>query len=54
MKNNIPSIDVLKIGINAIQQMQEREERWDKTFQEMYNGTSVPDYFSIPLKLYLT
>ena len=44
----IPSIDVLKIGIEAIQDMMEKESRWDKTFQEMYNGTSVPDYFSTP------
>lgn len=44
----IPSIDVLKIGVTAIQEMMEKEDRWDKTFQEMYNGTSVPDYFSTP------
>ena len=47
-KKYIPSIDVLKIGVTAIQEMMEKEERWDKTFQEMYNGTSVPDYFSTP------
>lgn len=44
----IPSIDILKIGIEAIQDMIKKESRWDKTFQEMYNGTSVPDYFSTP------
>lgn len=45
----IPSIDVLKIGIEAIQDMQRLEEKWDKTFQEMYNGNSVPSYFDIPI-----
>lgn len=42
---NIPSIDVLKIGVEAIQKMTEKQEKWDKTFQEMYNGTSIPVYF---------
>lgn len=49
MSKQIPTIDVLKIGVEAIQKMQEQEARWDKTFQEMYNGNSVPDYFSIPM-----
>lgn len=49
MSKQIPTIDVLKIGVEAIQKMQEQETRWDKTFQEMYNGNSVPDYFNVPM-----
>ena len=49
MNKEIPPFELLKVGVEAIQKMQEKEERWDKTFQEMYNGTSVPDYFSEPM-----
>ena len=48
--NNLPSIEVLKIGVNAIQEMIKLEERWDKTFQEMYDGQAVPQYFNGPIK----
>ncbi len=47
---SVPSIDVLKIGIKAIQDMQKLEEKWDKTFQEMYDGHAVPQYFNIPMQ----
>ena len=51
MTNNvpIPSIDILKIGIVAIQHMQKLEKRWDKTFKEMYDGHGVPQYFNVPM-----
>lgn len=36
-----PSIEALKIGIKAIQEQDEKERRWEKTFDEMLNGRFI-------------
>lgn len=39
-----PSIDMLKIGISALKKNNKKVEKWQKTFDEMFNGHFVPTY----------
>ena len=39
-----PTIEPLKIGIAAIKKSHQERERWQKTFDEMFNGRFVPTY----------
>lgn len=41
MTIEIPSIEALKIGIKAIQEQDEKERRWEKTFNEMLDGRFI-------------
>lgn len=36
-----PSIEPLKIGIKAIQEQEEKERNWEKTFNEMLDGRFI-------------
>ena len=44
-----PTIEALKIGINAIKHSQQKQDKWQKTFNEMFNGhfvsTSLPSSY---------
>ena len=41
-----PTIEALKIGINAIKKSQKRQDNWQKTFNEMFDGHFVPTYYA--------
>ena len=41
-----PTIEALKIGINAIKHSQQKQDKWQKTFNEMFNGHFVPTYYN--------
>lgn len=41
-----PTIDLLKIGITALKKQYEKEEKWQKTFNEMFDGHLVPQFSS--------
>lgn len=48
-ENKYPSIDVLRTAVHALQKMDELENKWQPTFDEMFNGSwCIPSYFSIP------
>jgi len=48
-KKLYPSIEVLKIAINALKKMDTDEDRWQKTFDEMFNGSwCIPSYYDEP------
>lgn len=42
-----PTIEPLKIGIAAIKKSHRKMERWQKTFDEMFNGHFVPEYNNV-------
>lgn len=41
-----PTVDLLKIGITALKKQYEKEEKWQKTFNEMFDGHLVPQFSS--------
>lgn len=41
---NKPTIDLLKIGITALKKQRGKEESWQKTFNEMFDGHFVSQY----------
>ena len=41
MTYRVPNIEPLKIGIKAIQEQDEKERRWEKTFDEMLDGRFI-------------
>ena len=41
-----PTVDLLKIGITALKKQYEKEEKWKKTFNEMFDGHLVPQFSS--------
>lgn len=41
---NKPTIDLLKIGITALKKQRNKEDKWQKTFNEMFDGHFVPQY----------
>ena len=41
-----PTVDLLKIGITALKKQYEKEEKWQKTFKEMFDGHLVPQFSS--------
>lgn len=42
-----PTIEPLKIGVTAIKKAHQKMERWQKTFDEMFDGRFVPTYNDI-------
>ena len=36
-----PSIDILKIGLEALKEQSKKENRWSKTFHQMFDGLPV-------------
>lgn len=42
-----PTIEALKIGITAIKKSRRQMDRWQKTFDEMFDGRFVPTYNNI-------
>jgi hypothetical protein len=40
----IPTIDMLKIGLTALKKQRNKEDKWQKTFNEMFDGHFVPQY----------
>ena len=36
-----PSIEPLKIAIEALQEQEEKERKWEKTFNEMLDGQFI-------------
>lgn len=44
---NKTPIEPLKIGINAIKKSHKQQNKWQKTFDEMFNGHFVPTYSNI-------
>lgn len=48
-KKQYPSIEVLKTAVEALKKMDEDENRWQKTFDEMFNGSwCIPSYYDEP------
>lgn len=48
-KKQYPSIEVLKTAVEALKKMDEDENRWQKTFDEMFNGSwCIPSYYDKP------
>lgn len=48
-KKEYPSIEVLKTAVEALKKMDENESRWQKTFDEMFNGSwCIPSYYDEP------
>lgn len=48
-KKQYPSIEVLKTAVEALKKIDEDEERWNKTFEEMFAGSwVVPSYYDVP------
>lgn len=43
---NKPTIDLLKIGITALKKQHNKENKWQKTFKEMFDGYIVPQFSS--------
>ena len=44
-----PSIEVLKTAVEALKKMDEDENRWQSTFNEMFAGSwSIPSYYDVP------
>lgn len=43
-EKNIPSLRFLKIAVNALKSVQKQEDKWQKTFDEMFDGHLVPQY----------
>lgn len=41
-----PTVDLLKIGITALKKQYEKEEKWQRTFNEMFDGHLVPQFSS--------
>lgn len=46
MTNYIPSKEVLETAVKTLLVMQEKENKWQKTFDEMFDGRFVPEYFN--------
>lgn len=40
-ENNIPSIEPLRIGLNAIESHSKKMDKWHTTFEEMFDGHPV-------------
>lgn len=48
-KKNYPSIEVLKIAVEALKKMDENLAKWQPTFDDMFNGSWViPSYYDEP------
>ena len=48
-KKSYPSIEVLKTAVNALKKMDEDQDRWQQTFDEMFNGSwCIPSYYDEP------
>ena len=47
-KKQYPSIEVLKTAVEALTKIDEDDERWNKTFEEMFAGSwVVPSYYDV-------
>lgn len=48
-KKQYPSIEVLKTAVEALKKMDELENKWQPTFDEMFNGSwCIPSYYDVP------
>lgn len=50
MTNTLPSKEILIVAVNALKKMFETEDKWQKTFDEMFDGRMVPTYYNEPME----
>ena len=46
-KKNIPSLNFLETAVNALKAVDKQEEKWQNTFNEMFDGHFVPQYNNV-------
>lgn len=49
IKRQIPNIELLKIGVDAIQYMMNKCDKWKDTFDDMFDGFPVVKFYDEPI-----